>query len=205
MTATSDDGPKVVDVSSDIDDIPDLEEVSPTKDAGSSNQEPGEEGHERPEKINRAEKKNRRAIQKLGANGLKPYPGVEKVTIRKNKSIFFVINKPEVYKYPASGTTPDTYIVFGAAKIEDLSAKAQSDAAAQLAKMVPEVIPSKPNVTADEPADDDEGDDGEIPEADIKLLMGQVPNTSRAQAVRALKKKQGDVVEAILELCDGGR
>ena len=37
----------------------------------------------------------------------------------------FVINKPDVYKNPVS----DTYIVFGDAKIEDLSQQAQVAAA----------------------------------------------------------------------------
>ena len=47
------------------------------------------------------------------------------MTIRKSKNILFVINKPDVYKNPAS----DTYIVFGEAKIEDLSQQAQMEAA----------------------------------------------------------------------------
>ncbi len=41
--------------------------------------------------------------------------------------ILFVITKPDVFKSPAS----DTYIIFGEAKIEDLSAQAQSQAAEQ--------------------------------------------------------------------------
>ena len=36
-----------------------------------------------------------------------------RVTIRKSKNILFVINRPDVYKSPAS----DTYIVFGEAKV----------------------------------------------------------------------------------------
>ncbi|MRA75870.1 hypothetical protein GH890_30970, partial [Bacillus thuringiensis] len=48
---------------------------------------------------------------------LKQIQGVTRVTIRKSKNILFVINRPDVYKSPAS----DTYIVFGEAKIEDLS------------------------------------------------------------------------------------
>jgi len=51
--------------------------------------------------------------------------GVNRVTIRKSKNILFVITKPDVYKNPAS----DTYIVFGEAKIEDLSQQAQMAAA----------------------------------------------------------------------------
>merc|ERR1712110_1171351 len=75
-------------------------------------------------KINRAEKKSRKAVQKLG---MKPVPGIVRVTVKKSKNILFVISKPDVHKSPNS----DTYIVFGEAKIEDLSAQAQASAAQQ--------------------------------------------------------------------------
>lgn len=58
----------------------------------------------------RGEKKARKAMSKLG---LKSVSGVSRVTIRKSKNILFVVNKPDVYKSPAS----DTYIVFGEAKV----------------------------------------------------------------------------------------
>ena len=57
-------------------------------------------------KQSRGEKKARKIMSKLG---LKQVTGVSRVTIRKSKNILFVINKPDVYKNPAS----DTYIVFG--------------------------------------------------------------------------------------------
>ena len=57
-------------------------------------------------KQSRGEKKARKIMSKLG---LKQVTGVSRVTIRKAKNILFVINKPDVYKNPAS----DTYIVFG--------------------------------------------------------------------------------------------
>ena len=49
----------------------------------------------------------------MSKQGLKPVPGVDRVTIRKSKNILFVISKPDVFKSPAS----DTYIVFGEAKV----------------------------------------------------------------------------------------
>merc|ERR1739845_42133 len=70
----------------------------------------------------RGEKKSRKIMLKLG---LKQVPGVTRVTIRKSKNILFVIAKPDTYKSPGS----DTYIVFGEAKIEDLSQQAQMEAA----------------------------------------------------------------------------
>ena len=74
------------------------------------------------QKQTRSEKKARKAMAKLG---LRPIQGILRVTIRKSKNILFVIQKPDVYKSPAS----DTYIVFGEAKIEDLAQRAQINAA----------------------------------------------------------------------------
>merc|ERR1719410_1585393 len=83
----------------------------------------GAQGEER-SKQSRAEKKSRKAVQKLG---LKPVPGIVRVTVKKSKNILFTISQPDVHKAPTS----DTYIVFGEAKIEDLSAQAQASAAEQ--------------------------------------------------------------------------
>merc|ERR1712151_1431099 len=73
-------------------------------------------------KQNRSEKKSRKAVQKLG---MKPVPGIVRVTVKKSKNILFVISKPDVHKAPSS----ETYVVFGEAKIEDLGAQAQASAA----------------------------------------------------------------------------
>merc|ERR1719446_1451786 len=73
-------------------------------------------------KQNRSEKKARKAVAKLG---FKQLPGISRVTVKKSKTILFVIAKPDVHKAPAS----DTYFVFGEAKIEDLSAQSQANAA----------------------------------------------------------------------------
>ena len=67
--------------------------------------------------------------------------------------ILFVIQKPDVFKSPAS----DTYIVFGEAKIEDLSAQASQAAADQFVAPKQEASPARTN---DVPAiqDDEDGD-----------------------------------------------
>lgn len=67
--------------------------------------------------------------------------------------ILFVIQKPDVFKSPAS----DTYIIFGEAKIEDLSAQASQQVADQLVR--PEgAAERKPETTVVE----EEEDDGEV-------------------------------------------
>lgn len=45
--------------------------------------------------------------------------GIMRVTIKKSKSILFVIARPEVFKFPNA----DTYVIYGEAKIEDMSAQ----------------------------------------------------------------------------------
>jgi len=181
--------------SDDEDDIPQLEDVEP-------NQEPniasefagaGTDPVSRA-KQSRSEKKARKAMAKLN---LKTVSGVTRVTIRKSKNILFVINKPDVFRSPAG----DTHIVFGEAKIEDLSQQAQVQAAEKFKAPEPtttaaelkEEIPS-----ADE--DDDEEADGEgIEEKDIDLVMQQA-NVSKKKAIKALKKMDNDIVNAIMDL-----
>merc|ERR1712050_28579 len=82
-------------------------------------------------KQNRAEKKSRKAVSKLG---MKQVPGIVRATVKKSKNILFVISSPDVHKSPNS----DTYIIFGEAKIEDLSAQAQASAAQQFTQQAPD-------------------------------------------------------------------
>merc|ERR1712036_128163 len=150
-------------------------------------------------KQSRGEKKARKIMPKLG---LKQVTGVSRVTIRKSKNILFVINKPDVYKNPAS----DTYIVFGEAKIEDLTQQAQMEAAQKFkaaeGPQPTEIGASGTTGPASIPEEDE--DDGEVDEAgvedkDIDLVMSQA-NVSRSKAVKALKNNANDIVNAIMEL-----
>lgn len=148
-------------------------------------------------KQSRGEKKARKIMSKLG---LKPVQGVSRVTIRKSKNILFVINKPDVYKNPAS----DTYIVFGEAKIEDLSQQAQVAAAEKF--KAPEVSPATEQgggaaivAPIQEESEEEDVDDSGVEEKDVELVMSQA-NVSRAKAIKALKNNQNDIVNAIMEL-----
>lgn len=149
-------------------------------------------------KQSRGEKKARKIMSKLG---LKPVAGVSRVTIRKSKNILFVINNPDVYKNPHS----DTYIIFGEAKIEDLSQQAQVAAAEKYktdaAPAVGDVAGAaartqEPPITEE---DEEEVDDTGVDEKDIELVMSQA-NVPRAKAIRALKSNSNDIVNAIMEL-----
>merc|ERR1711913_4114 len=139
-------------------------------------------------KQSRSEKKARKAMSKLG---LKPVPGVIRVTIRKSKNILFVISRPDVFKSPAS----DTYIVFGEAKIEDLNQQAQV-AAANAGE--PASTISQP-IQEESEEEDEEIDETGVEQKDIELVMSQA-NVSKAKAVKALKDNNNDIVNAIMEL-----
>ncbi|CAK0906289.1 unnamed protein product [Prorocentrum cordatum] len=146
-------------------------------------------------KQNRAEKKSRKAVSKLG---MKPLEGIVRVTVKKSKNILFVISKPDVHKAANS----DTYVIFGEAKIEDLTAQQQASAAQQFARGVPEAAAVAAagggDAKADE-AEEGEVDDSGIEPKDIELVMSQV-QCSRAKAVTALKANNNDIVEAIMQL-----
>ncbi|KAK2970297.1 hypothetical protein RJ640_012649 [Escallonia rubra] len=142
-------------------------------------------------KQSRSEKKSRKAMLKLG---MKPIPGVSRVTVKKSKNILFVISKPDVFKSPAS----DTYVVFGEAKIEDLSSQLQSQAAEQFKAPNLSNVISKPEPSAMVQDDEDVDETGVEPK-DIELVMTQA-GVSRSKAVKALKAADGDIVSAIMEL-----
>merc|ERR1711970_274691 len=179
----------------DADSIPELEETkegggSADVDAVAAAAGLGEDGISK-NKQSRGEKKARKIMSKLG---LKPVTGVSRVTIRKSKNILFVIQKPDVYKNPAS----DTYIVFGEAKIEDLSQQAQMEAAQKFKNAE---VPQATEAAAAGPAPilEEDEDDEDVEEKDVDLVMSQA-NVSRGKAVKALKNNANDIVNAIMEL-----
>lgn len=147
-------------------------------------------------KQSRSEKKARKAMSKLG---LKQIHGVTRITIRKSKNILFVITRPDVFKSPAS----DIYIVFGEAKIEDLSQQVHK-AAAEKFKVPLDHSPLPSDITPsltikEESEEEEELDEGGLEQRDIELVMAQA-NVSRAKAVRALRHNKNDIVNAIMEL-----
>ncbi|EHA97321.1 Putative nascent polypeptide-associated complex subunit alpha-like protein [Heterocephalus glaber] len=147
-------------------------------------------------KQSRSEKKARKAMSKLG---LRQVTGVTRVTIRKSKNILFVITKaPDVYKSPTS----DTYIVFGEAKIEDLSQQAQLAGAEKFkvqGEAVSNIQENTQTPTVQEESEEEEVDETGVEVKDIELVMSQA-NVSGAKAVRALKNNSNDIVNAIMEL-----
>ncbi|CAA7059277.1 unnamed protein product [Microthlaspi erraticum] len=148
-------------------------------------------------KQSRSEKKSRKAVLKLG---MKPISDVSRVTIKRSKNVLFVISKPDVYKSPNS----ETYVVFGEAKIDDLSTQLQTQAAHRF--KIPDMTSILPNNASEaamapqaEEEDEDDVDVTGVEARDIDLVMTQA-GVSKAKAVKSLKANDGDIVSAIMEL-----
>ena len=141
-------------------------------------------------KQNRNEKKSRKAMQKLG---MRPIPGILRVTVKKAKNVLFVIHKPDVFKSPNA----DTYVVFGEAKSEDQGAASQAAAAKQFQQQQAAAAstPLAPTPEETEEVVDETG----LEAKDIELVMTQA-GCSRAAAVKALKENDGDLVNSIMGL-----
>jgi nascent polypeptide-associated complex subunit alpha len=113
--------------------------------------------------------------------------------------ILFVFSSPDVYK----STNSDTYVIFGEAKIEDLSAQAAAAAAEQFrmptsaAGAASGAVAAKDSAKSTD-ASEDVSAEG-IEDKDIDLVMQQA-DVSRSAAITALKNNDGDLVNAIMEL-----
>merc|ERR1719460_1285148 len=175
----------------------DSDEESTDEDMPEMEEEGGESGKG---KQSRSEKKSRKAMAKLG---MKPVPGVVRVTIKKSKNILFVIKEPDVFKTSTDNPkAPATYIVFGKAEIEDLSAQATSAAVEQFKAPGAGLDAASEDTPKLEVADgDDDGDEdpGDLDENDIELVVKQA-GVSKAKAIKALKQNDNDVVNAIMAL-----
>jgi len=157
------------------------------------------------------EKKARALIAKLN---LRKVEGISRVTFRRKGNQIFAIDAPDVFKSAAG-----TFIVFGEAKLEDLTqrlqqAQANADPSASHEGHDHDheaPAPKDPaSITADleaaslndkKGAEDDEGDVDEtgVKAEDINLVIEQT-GASRPKAVKALKKHDSDIVNAIMEL-----
>jgi nascent polypeptide-associated complex subunit alpha len=198
-----------------VEELPDEDVTKPgVEDAGSSDDsdagdEPTIPGGAAVTIHSRNEKKARKAIGKLG---LKHVPGITRVVLRRPKNILFVINQPDVYRSPSS----NTWIIFGEAKIEDLNAQSQINAAQQLAAAEAAAssdahaghdhshegkgkAPETEGKKEEEEDDGEEVDDSGLEAKDIELVMAQA-GVSRKKAVKALKENDNDIVNSIMAL-----
>ena len=152
-------------------------------------------------KLNRGEKKCRKALIKLG---MKQFIGVTRVTLRKRDGLIFVVNDPEVLRSADDG---NSYAVFGELKLDDPSqrlqqAEAKKFAESQLAAAQAHAA-SKAHAASQESkgkADDGEAlsEEGLTPEH-INMVM-QHTQCSRNEAIKALRESNDDMINAVMSL-----
>jgi nascent polypeptide-associated complex subunit alpha len=158
------------------------------------------------QKVGRAEKKARKAVAKLGLKQLKD---AERVVFKKSASQFIVIDQADVFFAGRDGM-----IAFGAARVDDKANIPFQNAAKQFEGMNAanfgafggeegegdEDLPELADAAGEKAGDAAGADDVDgISATDIDLVMSQT-SVSREEAVAALKKNRGDIVNSIMEL-----
>lgn len=104
--------------------------------------------------------------------------------MKRGRTVFFVVNSPDVMK---STTSDNTYVFFGEAKQEDLSAlqqqaaamvqqQALKNAAAAGEEEVPPLVETQGTSAAQEAVDE-----SGVKPKHIELVLEQVPSATRAQ------------------------
>jgi len=165
----------------DVEDIPELEAAAPAPEPIAA---PG------PRQQNRAEKKARKFMQKLG---LKPVPGISRVTLKMGgRQGFFTIQSPDVFQKGPS------YIIFGEAR-QGAGPQQTQQQQAQAAQQLSAPTVSQPKVEPVVEEIPEVVDESGVESKDIELVISQA-GCSRAQAVKALKENDGDLVNAIMAI-----
>ena len=153
-------------------------------------------------KLNRGEKKCRKALTKLG---MKAFGGITRVTIKKRDGFIFMINDPEVL---ISSDNGNQFVCFGELKYDDPNQRLQQAEAAKMAAAhqaahaagtahthdAPVEDAKKPPAS-DEPAESEEG----ITANHINMVMEHT-NCTRNEAIRALKESNDDMINAVMKL-----
>ncbi|CAB1096486.1 unnamed protein product [Ectocarpus sp. CCAP 1310/34] len=150
--------------------------------------------------MNRAERKSRQAVEKLGLRAVK---GVFRMTIRTTNGVVFVVKGPDVFRHPRQ----ESYVVFGSAETDGSGSEVRASRPPQSfvppaiavgapPKVAGAVVPaSRPDPLAVESDSISAG----LDPADVLTLVSQVGCDSKA-AIVALRQADGDVINAVMDL-----
>jgi len=150
------------------------------------------EEHHDNDDLTKGEKKIKKALLKLGLNKVE---GVNRVTIRQKDNYILVVKDPEVY---FSKESDSSYVIFGEITIDDPDKPKTANELENIAKgpQLSSNSESKPVEIVDDDAPvSEEG----LDQDSINMIIEET-KCSRQKAAKALKKHNGDVVNAILEI-----
>jgi len=189
-----------------LEELPDMEEMPALDVSGGNAVVPPVSAPVPSAPINRAERKARRMMEKLG---MKPVPGISQVVLKMRgggiRGGIFTIVGPDVFEKSGS------YVVFGEARqggggnpaaqqaqqaqaIQQLAALAKNSEGSGIEVPAPAAAGASETAKAEEALDESGLDAG-----NIDLCMTQA-GCSRAKAVKALRDNDGDLVNAIMSL-----
>ena len=189
---------------------PKPEENKPEVEEKKEEEKPEEKEEEKPEEkaeekadeskptatSSKSEKKVRKALAKLGMVKME---GVNRVTMKQKDNYFLCVKDPEVFTSP---NNENTFIIFGELTFEDPEKKMSQEALEQMKKEGEKLktITEKQNEQKIEviPEGEELSEEGLDKEA-IETVMNE-GQCSRQEAIRALRLKGGDPVEALLEV-----
>ena len=189
------------------DEIPDMEEIPSMETGEAAFGSTTVAAPAAPAPINRAERKARRMMEKLG---MKNIPGISQCVLKMRgggaRGGVFTITAPDVFEKNGS------YVVFGEARqggggaggsqaqqaqaIQQLAALAKSDGGIEMPTGDAATGSDSANIEA---VDDEAVDESGLEDKDISLVQTQA-GCSRSKAVQALKENDGDLVNAIMSL-----
>merc|ERR1712242_208290 len=179
-----------------------VEEIGEDAQSGSDKEEemPELENQEGP-KLNRGEKKCRKALMKLG---MKQFAGITRVTMRKRDGYIFVINEPEVLKSADGG---NSFVCFGEIKVDDPNQRLQQAEAKKFAEH--QAAHAAGTAHQDEPGHghghEPAKDEGEaaneegITPGHINMVMEHT-GCARNAAIEALRESGDDMINAVMKL-----
>nr|CCC50498.1 putative nascent polypeptide associated complex subunit [Trypanosoma vivax Y486] len=152
-------------------------------------------------------KSSKRCAKAMAKMGLKPEPNIVKAHIRKNGSLSFLVNHPEVYRFPGT----NTFIIFGEAQLGDAKTEAQEAAARAVSGVVSDDLnvlgaPAFSQVATEAPAksQDDVKPGIDTNEMDVNVVMN-VAHVDHDAARKALQDNKSDIVDAVLNLTFEGQ
>ena len=154
-------------------------------------------------KIGRIEKKARKI---LVTPDMEEIPNIMRATFKRDEKIYFFVDRPTVYKCK----NQHCYIVFGTIRIDNTDRNSLLQQAANEKFQAPEEAPEEAPAEAPEaaapaeaaPAEAapaEEVDETGINPDDIAFVIEQT-KCSRAQAVKALRENDNDMINAIMAL-----
>ena len=136
--------------------------------------------------------------------GMKQFPGITRVTLRKRDGYIFVINDPEVLRAADGG---NSFVCFGEIKIDDPNQRLQQAEAKRFAEQNAAQQAAKTDagnaVKAEEPktaaADEAPADEDGVTTDHINMVMEHTGCT-RNEAIGALKESNNDMINAVMKL-----